>query len=122
MNKPSLPPDDLPSAQMTQMDSLLRQKLEESTGKRFYEACDRITQALLSNCEWYVTTNANGLTLVVVCPTIETYWHIVSNIKQLGNRLERFASIAKVRICPPVDKGKPFEIGVDEISDYLDSL
>ncbi len=116
MNKPSLPPDDLPPAQTTQLDGILRRQLEVSTGKCFDEACDRITQALLSSCEWYVTTNASELTLVIACPNVETYWHIVSDIAQIGHKLEQFASSAKIRVYPPMGKGKPFEIGVDEIS------
>lgn len=116
MNKPCLPADDLPPVQATNLDKILRRQLEESTGKRFYEACDRITKALLSSCEWYVTTNTNALTLVIACPDLVTYWHIVSDIAQIGNKLEWFSSSAKIRICPPVGKGTPFEIRVNELS------
>ncbi len=116
MNKPSLPPDDLPPVAATQLDRILRRQLEESTGKCFYQVCDRITQALLSTCEWYITTNSSALMLFIACPDVVTYWNIVSNIAQLGGRLERFASSAKIRVYPPVGKGTPFEIGVDEIS------
>lgn len=123
MNKAFLPPDDLPAANQTQADKLLRWELEQSTGKCFYEACDRITQALLSNCQWYLTTNASTLMLVIDCPDIVSYWHIVSNIPQLGNRLERFSSAnAKIRVYPPMGKGTPFEISVNEISAYRDWL
>jgi hypothetical protein len=122
MDKPSLPPDDLPSAKAARLDRLLRRQLEESTSKRFYEACDRITQVLLSSCEWYITTNASALTLVINCPDIATNWHILSNIVAIGSRLEQFSSSAKIRVCPPIGKGTPFEIRVDEISVYRDSL
>lgn len=118
MNQSSLPYDDLPPAQATQLDATLRQQLEQSTGKCFYEACDLITQALLSSCEWYVTIDTSALTLVIASPDVETYWHIISDIPQIGSQLEQFASSAKICVFPPVGKGKPFEIGVDEISAY----
>lgn len=122
MDKPSLPPDDLPPAKAGGLDRLLRRQLEESTSKRFYEACDRITQLLLSSCEWYITTNASALTLVINCPDVATNWYILSNIVAIGSRLEQFSSSAKIRVCPPIGKGTPFEIRVDEISVYRDSL
>jgi hypothetical protein len=120
MNQPFLPPDDLPPVQITQLDKILRRQLEESTSKRFYEVCGRITKVLLSSCQWYVTTNASALTLVITCPDVITYWNIVSDIEQIGNRLERFSSSAKICVCPPIEKGAPFEISVDEISTYRD--
>ncbi|MFH7029123.1 MAG: hypothetical protein ACHBN1_27955 [Heteroscytonema crispum UTEX LB 1556] len=118
MNKQILPPDDFPSNEPTPMDWLLRRELEHWTCKRFYEACDRITRALLSSCEWHITTNASLLTLIIACPDVETYWYIVSNMSQLGNRLKRFANKAKIRVFPPPGNGTPFEMRVDEISAY----
>ena len=120
MNQSFLPPDDLPPVRVTQLDRMLRRQLEVSAGKRFYEVCGRITKALLSSCDWYITTNASGLTLVIVCPDVVTYWNIVSDIEQIGNRLERFSSSATIRVCPPIGKGNPFEIRVDEISTHRD--
>lgn len=122
MNKYSLPPDDLPPDRTTQLDGILRRQLEESAGRHFYEACDRITQTLLSSCEWYVTTSTSALTLVIACPDLETYWYIVSDIEQIGSRLERSIGSAKIRVYPPVGTGTPFEIRVDEISNYRDLL
>ncbi|MBR8833134.1 MAG: hypothetical protein DSM106950_03575 [Stigonema ocellatum SAG 48.90 = DSM 106950] len=122
MNKSFLPADDLPPTEATQIDRILHSQLERSTGRCFYEACDRITQALLSSCQWYITTHAEILMLVIDCPDIVTYWHIVSNIPQIGNRLERVASSAKIRVYPPFGKGTPFEISVNEISAYRDWL
>jgi len=120
MNQFFLPPDDLPPVQVTQLDRILRRQLEESISQRFYEVCGRITKALLSNCEWFFTTNASGLTLIISCPDIVTYWNIVSDIEQIGNRLERFSGSAQIRVCPPLGKGTPFAIRVDEISTYRD--
>ncbi|WP_414548880.1 hypothetical protein [Anabaena sp. CCY 0017] len=117
-----LPPDDLPPTEVTKQDGMLHLELERSTGRCFFHACDRITQVLLSNCQWYLTKNSTTLTLIIDCPDIVSYWHIVSNIPQLGNRLERFTHNAKIRVYPPFGKGKPFEISVNEISAYRDWL
>ncbi|MGH8000102.1 MAG: hypothetical protein ACREPR_11875, partial [Brasilonema sp.] len=57
-NKPFLPPDDLPSTEATHLDKILRSQLEHSTGRCFFEACDQITRALLSSCQWYITSDA----------------------------------------------------------------
>lgn len=117
-----LPPDDLPPSEVTKQDGMLHLELERSTGICFFQACDRITQVLLSKCQWYLTKNSTTLTLIIDCPDIVSYWHIVSNIPQLGNRLERFTSDAKIRVYPPFGKGNPFEIRVNEISAYRDWL
>ena len=119
-NKSYLPADDLPPTEATGIDKMLLQQLERSTGRCFFEACDRITRALLSSCQWYITTDGSTLMLVIDAPDIVTYWHIVSNITQIGSRLQRFASSAKVRVYPPFGKGLPFEISVSEISAYRD--
>ena len=68
MNKPSLLPEDLPPAEATNTDKILRRQLEESTTKHFYEACDRTTQVFLPRCEWYITIQASTLTLEIACP------------------------------------------------------
>jgi hypothetical protein len=118
-----LPPEDMPPTEATQIDKILRLQLERSTGRCFFEACDQITKALLYSCQWYIMTDDNGiLTLVIDCPDIVTYWHIVSNIPPIGNRLERFASNAKIRVYPPFGKGTPIDVSVNEISAYRDWL
>jgi hypothetical protein len=122
MYKQSLPPDDMPPLEVTQLDRMLHQELEHSTGQSFIRACDRITQALLSNCPWYMTMDSGTLMLVIDCPDLVGYWHIVSNIPQLGNRLQRFSNDAKIRVYPPMGKGAPFEISVNDISAYRDWL
>lgn len=124
-----LPPDDLPPKQVTKEDGMLHLALEQSIGRCFYYGCDalgersyRITQVLLSNCQWYITKSSTDLMLIIDCPDLVSYWHIVSNIPQLGNRLERFSKNAKIRVYPPFGKGSPFEIAVHEISAYRDWL
>lgn len=117
---PLLPPDDLPPAEVTKQDGMLQMEFEQSIGRCFYYGCDRITQTLLSNCHWYVTKNGHALMLIIDAPDIVSYWHIVSNIPQLGKSLERFTADSKIRAYPPFGKGMPFEIGVKEISAYRD--
>jgi hypothetical protein len=117
-----LPPDDLPSPKVSREDGMLFLELEQSVGRCFYRDCDRITQVLLTNCQWYMTTKSGRLMLIVDCPDIVSYWHIVSNIPQLGNRLARWTTNAKIRVYPPFGKGAPFEIDVNEISAYRDWL
>jgi hypothetical protein len=119
-SKPFLPPDDMPPVEGSEFDGILRRELEQSTTRCFYEACDRITQTLLSMCQWHMTTNFGPLMLIIQCPDMPTFWNIMSDISQLGNRLKRFANRAKIRVCPPPDNGAPFEIRVDEISLYRD--
>ncbi|NJP10837.1 MAG: hypothetical protein HC866_16305 [Leptolyngbyaceae cyanobacterium RU_5_1] len=118
----SLDPDDLPPAQLDQADSILCRQLEESISRHFYENCNGVTQALLLSCEWYIATNSDALMLVITCPDMMTNWRVLNNVVLIGNVLERFVSSAKIRVCPPADAGVPFEIRVDEISVYRDSL
>jgi hypothetical protein len=115
MSRPFLPADDLPPGQPTPEDMMLRRCLAEAAGQRFYESCDRITQSLLYRCEWHITLRASLPTLIIACPDTETYWHIVSAIDQLGNRLRRVMNDGKIRVYPPIGKGQPYEIGVDEL-------
>jgi hypothetical protein len=121
MHQPTLPPDDLPPERLTPVDALLRRQLENSIGKRFYEGCDGVTQGLLLSCEWYVTIDAKALTLVIACPDQSTNWRILNNMVAIASSLEPLSKQARIRVCPPVGSGDPFEIRVDEISIYQDS-
>lgn len=115
MSQPSLPADDQPNA-WTLGDRVLRLKLEQRAGKHFYKSCDRISQALLDQCGWRLASEANATTLVVSCPTIEIYWHIVAALPQIGRRLQQFAG-DRARLCirPPLNKGEPLELSVREL-------
>lgn len=112
--------DDSHPMQPTSADIILRQQLEYSISKYFYDACDRTIQNLLSNCRWYVTTHANALTLVIECPDQVTNWRILQKIVPMGRLLYGIVSSAKIRVCPPESQGVPFEMRVDELSVYRD--
>lgn len=120
MNNYSQSPDDKPPENVSQLDKMMQVELERSIARCVYEECDRITQSLLSNCQWYVTNQASVLKLIIDCPDVVSYWHIVSNIPQIGSRLERFSKNAKIRVYPPTGKGMPFEISISEITAYRD--
>jgi hypothetical protein len=116
MHQPNLPPDDLPPDQIMPIDSILRRQLESAIGRRFYEACDGVTQSLLTSCEWFVTTTTSALTLVVNCPDMPTHWRVLNNIAALTSPLERFSSGAKIQVCPPVHLGIPGKTQADGVS------
>jgi len=122
MNKNSLPEDDSHPKQLTFLDLILMQQLENSIAKLFYAACDSSIQTLLSNCKWYITTYARAMTLVIECPDRVTNWRVLEEIVKIGAELEQFVKSAKIRVCPPKNEGTPFEIRVDEISVYKDEL
>ncbi|QLE54613.1 hypothetical protein [Nostoc sp. TCL26-01] len=112
--------DDSHPIQPTSADIILRQQLEYSISKYFYEACDRTIQNLLSNCRWYVTTQANAMTLVIECTDPVTNWRVLQKIVPMGKLLNQIVSSAKIRVCPPDSQGVPFEMRVDELSVYRD--
>ncbi|MGE5655607.1 MAG: hypothetical protein ACM37W_03255 [Actinomycetota bacterium] len=121
MNNPSLPEDDLPPSELKLVDRILQQQLEKSIGNHFYQTCDRTIQALLSKCQWYVTTNASTAIVTIECPHASLNWQVLKNLTKLASYLENFPR-AKIRVCPPPGTGTPFEMRVDEISVYRDSL
>jgi hypothetical protein len=112
--------DDSHPMQPTSADIILRQQLEDSISRYFYEACDRTIQNLLSNCRWYVTTHVNALTLVIECPDLVTNWRVLQKIVPMGTLLYGIVNSAKIRVCPPESQGVPFEMRVDELSVYRD--
>lgn len=117
MNKSSLPADDLPPSRATILNKLFYRQLEEATCRRFYQACGPILRVLLSNCHWYFQINASPLMLVIICYDLESYLHIVDAIPQLTKKLKQFSKHSKIHFFPPTDKGKPWEIEVEETLD-----
>jgi len=112
--------DDSHPIQLTSADIILRQQLEYSISRYFYEACDRSIQSLLSSCRWYVTTHASAIVFVIECPDHVTNWRILQKIVPMGTLLYKIVSSAKIRVCPPESQGIPFEMRVDELSVYRD--
>lgn len=116
MNPIFLPPDDLPPSAPTAADAQLRQRLEASITKRFYEAGDGVTQALLCQCKWQITTQAVALTLAIDTTNAALHWRILNNLVPLANQLARFSPNAKIHISPPPEFGPSFELQVNEIA------
>ncbi|MBE9005084.1 hypothetical protein IQ259_08535 [Fortiea sp. LEGE XX443] len=112
--------DDYRPMQPTSADIILRQQLEHSISRYFYEGCDRTIQNLLSSCRWYVTTDASAMTLVIECPDQVTNWRVLQQIVPMGTLLQTIVSSAKIRVCPPESQGVPFEMRVDELAVYRD--
>jgi hypothetical protein len=119
---PSFSPDDLPPEQFMPPDRLLQRQLEDTIARRFYEACDGVTQSLLTGCEWYVRTHSSQLILVINCPDMSTNWRVLNNLLLLAAPLELFSNTGRVRICPPVGEGEPLDIRIDEIPVFRDLL
>lgn len=109
--------DDFHPLQATSADIILRQQLEHSISKYFYEGCDRSLRSLLSNCRWYATNHGSILTLVIECTDQVTNWQVLQNIVPMANVLYGIVTTAKIRVCPP-DNGVPFEMRVDELPVY----
>lgn len=110
--------DDLRPIQPTSADIILRQQLEYSISKYFYDACSRCVQDLLSSCRWYVKSYGTALTLVIECPNQEINWRVLQKVVTMATSLREFNNTAKIRICPPDCQGACLEIRVDEISVY----
>ncbi|AFY99315.1 hypothetical protein [Calothrix sp. PCC 6303] len=110
--------DDSRPMQLTSADIILRQQLEYSLSKYFYDKCDRILQDLLSGCRWYMTTQSDALTLVVECPDQVTNWLVLRSMVPMAIILKKVVASAKIRVCPPETQGIPFEMRVDELGAY----
>ncbi|UIE36779.1 hypothetical protein [Leptodesmis sichuanensis] len=85
----------------------------------FYASCDRDTQGLLRNCTWGFITKSAFLTLLIKCPSTEVYWHILTSLSILADRIAPFSYQARIRVYPPVGQGTPLELGVEEITAHL---
>lgn len=114
MNQPYLHPDDLPSHHTTKVSEILFRQLEEATKKSFFLACDRMTRILLSSCHWYFKINSGILTLFMICHDMESYRNIMKSVPKFANNLKRFANTAKITVNPPVGKGIPWVISINE--------
>ncbi|MBC7823078.1 MAG: hypothetical protein H7126_04235 [Candidatus Parcubacteria bacterium] len=122
MNHHSLPSDDLPPLKLEETDSSLIRQLEEALSRYFYESCDGVTQALLTNCEWYFTTISTVPTLVINGADSAMNQRVFNHIVAIATALSEFSISAKVVIGSTIGQEAFVEIRVDEISAYQDPL
>ncbi|HAC65648.1 MAG TPA: hypothetical protein DCF68_19480, partial [Cyanothece sp. UBA12306] len=108
-------PDDLPSLEQSRE---LQWEFDEVVKKYFYDACDRLTQKLLSRCGWDVINDFKGLTLIIICPNNGVNWHILRHLATFSDYLEQWPGLAKIRIYPPPGTGSVMEISVAQSFGY----
>lgn len=118
MNLSSLPFEDLPPNTSGLEDTLQRLQLEEMLAKYFYDSCHPEQQALLSSCEWYITTYSEVPTLIIECPDQILNWQVLKSLVKIGCVLKRIVKQGKIRVSSPASKGAPFEMRVDELPVY----
>ncbi|MEO0536264.1 MAG: hypothetical protein AAF215_20620 [Cyanobacteria bacterium P01_A01_bin.123] len=117
----ALPPEDLPPKVTTDWDAGLRRQLELSTSKHFFESCNGLIQSLLLECRWTIST-AEVLLLVIHCPDSLTNWRVLNHMAAIAHPLAEFSPHAKIRVYPPSGEGAPFDMRVDERSEYRDRI
>lgn len=116
-----LPPEDRPPEATTDVDAELRRQLELRTTKHFFESCDGSTQSLLMECGWTISVE-EVLILVIHCPDAITNWRVLNRIAEIADPLAQFSPLAKIRVFPPMGTGGPFDMRVDERSEYRDRM
>lgn len=117
---PSLPPDDMPLPRMNQRDSALRSNLEKAISKSFHQLLDEQTKTLLNMCDWYFTTKASALTLIIICPNCKSYSYIQKALYKIVKTLEIFCNEANISVSPPKGKGEPWHIIIREDETFID--
>ncbi|WP_138500886.1 hypothetical protein [Nostoc sp. PA-18-2419] len=115
MTKSCLPPDDLPSVQTIRVSEILFRQLEEATKKSFFLSCDNMTRVLLCHCHWYFQINSGILTLIMICPDMESYRNIMKTVPHFTEKLKQFTNRAKISVSSPIDKGIPWVLSIDNI-------
>ena len=113
----ALPPDDRPPASTSELDATLRRQLEASVNKHFFETCDGVAQSTLMECGWTVTST-DTLMLVIHCRDTATNRRVLNRIAKIADALAQFSRTAKIRVYPPEGEGSPFDMRVDERSEY----
>ncbi|NJR63354.1 MAG: hypothetical protein HC769_34000 [Cyanobacteria bacterium CRU_2_1] len=108
--KTSLLPFDDQVSTFTSLDQRLLLQLEAVVSQHFYGGCDRITQALLAQCQWSLVANLDTPILKIICPDAETYWNIVGNIEHISDYLSRVTRTGKIEVIPGDKKNVYFEI------------
>jgi hypothetical protein len=89
--------------------------LDGDPAHHFYQSCDQDTQGLLWDCTWVITT-VDCPTLLIKCPSTEIYWHILTSLTVLAERMALFSFQARIRVYPPIGQGDPLEVGVKEVT------
>ena len=110
--------NDLYPNSLTTFSSPAHLSFDQDPTLHFYKSCDHDTQGLLWNCTWGFITTANFLTLLIKCPSTEVYWHILTSLSLLADRMVPFSYQARIRVDPPFGEGSPLEVGVKEITAY----
>lgn len=118
MNPTSLSFDDLPPLELEENDSSLSRQLEEVLSRYFYESCDGVTQALLTNCEWYFTTISTAPTLVINGADRAMSRRVLNHIVAIATALRHFSISARIFVGSSIEAEGSTEIRVDEISAY----
>lgn len=113
----SLPFADRPPETTTDLDRGLQRQLEMSISRHFFEVCAGPSQSLLMECGWTIQV-AETLILVIHCSDQEKNWRVLNHMAAFAERLSQLSPRAKIRVYPPSDKGKPFDMRVDERSTY----
>ncbi|OUC12227.1 MAG: hypothetical protein B0A82_23670 [Alkalinema sp. CACIAM 70d] len=103
-------------------DRQLRSQLDRSLTQCFQAQCDPTSLQILNSCEWSITTTANVAMLVIICPNRKTNWQVLNQAVPLSNTIAQFSQDAKLRIYSTPKMLDYFEIRVDEISIYQESV
>lgn len=112
----NLPDDDQMSAS-SPIDALLYRQLDEAIARNFYDACDGMTQLILSSCDWQIVREGQTLSLVVHCTNDMDYWHFMGSLPQIERYIQQLTHHFKVRIFSPIGQTTPFEF---EMADFGD--
>ncbi|MEM1278541.1 MAG: hypothetical protein AAGG53_00685 [Cyanobacteria bacterium P01_H01_bin.152] len=115
-----LPPEDHPADFPGDRDVGLRRQLELSTQAYFFEACNGSIQALLMECRRWNISVTKGLLLIIHCPDAMTNWRGLNRLAAIAEILVQFSALAKIRVFPSPSQGNPFDMRINERSEYRD--
>lgn len=114
LNSSSLPVDDLPPTPLTEGDRRLFRSLTQALTRKFYEACDGVTQAILINCQWSISLPVGGQPLLAICcPDFATNTRLLHHLGLLAQVLGRFSPKATIQIQVANSKIQALEVQVD---------
>jgi hypothetical protein len=70
-------------------------------------------------CGWTIGIS-EVLILNIHCPDQYKNWQVLNQLTVLSRYLAQFSPQAKIRVHPPYRLGEPFDMRVDERSEYRD--